>query len=54
MRAKGDRGCERAGVPSLRAFAAHVQGPLEGYLRGCLHWLAERVEPAPGATLPRP
>ncbi|WP_329378158.1 hypothetical protein OG625_09165 [Streptomyces sp. NBC_01351] len=53
VRAKSERSYERADVPSLRAFAAHVDGPLERYLRGYLHWLTERVEPAPGATLPR-
>jgi hypothetical protein len=39
-------------VPALREFAAHVDGPLERYLRGYLYWLIERREPAAEVTLP--
>jgi hypothetical protein len=43
---------DRESVPVLHEFAAHLDGPLERYLRGYLYWLVEGREPDARAVLP--
>ena len=52
MRSISEADYDRESVPALLEFAAHLDGPLEHYLRGYVYWLIEGREPDVGAVLP--